>query len=518
VDPRRCLAITFTRRAAAELAQRLRALLGERNDAPGVTTFHGFGCALLREHGGRVGVHRGFRVATPRRQRAAIQAALGVSDARASSWLARISRAKREGTDDPELEAAIQAYQSRLEQDGRIDFDDLVRLAVRGLEEDAEIRDAYRERFPYVSIDEFQDVDPLQYRLVRALVPAHGNVCVIGDPDQAIYGFRGADHRLFERFRADHPGCREARLTRNYRSTRTIVRASRQVMQDRAACATDESLLDDPTRVVIHEAATDKAEAEFVVHTVERLLGGHSFFSIDSGRADGAETEAGDLSFSDFAVLYRADALADPLVEALARSGMPYRRHAHAPLCDAPGVAEVLAALEANEHAAPVPVLERVRAAATALGADEPVVDLLRPLAETADQDLERFLQDVEMAEQVDAYDPRADCISLLTLHASKGLEFRVVFIVGCEDGILPLTFGEHDAGRAEEERRLFYVGVTRARDRLHLSRAKRRAWRGGVHELPPSPFLAEIEERLLERSQSRAAPRRPPGRQLEMF
>ncbi len=517
VDPARCLAITFTRRAAEEMVARLRAPLGEPAARVTVTTFHGFGYAVLAEHGGRVGVHRGFRVATPRRQRAALKAALDVTESRVSSWLSRISRAKRQGSEDRELDTVMQAYQAQLDVAGRVDFDDLVLLAVRTLEDHDDVRAAYRARFEHVAIDEFQDVDPLQYRLVRALVPPAGNACVIGDPDQAIYGFRGADPRLFARFREDYANVREARLTRNYRSTGTIVRASRQVMLDRSdagvAAGDDEAL----ARVVIHEAPSERAEAEFVVSTIERMLGGHSFFSIDSGRADGVD--GGDLSFSDFAILYRTDAIAEAVVEALARSGMPFRRHAHASLCDAPGVPEVLAAIEAEDRSAPVgSVLERVRAAAAALDLGDDVVDLLRPLSDACGDDHERFLREVEMAEHVDAFDPRADRVALLTLHASKGLEFRVVFIVGCEDGLLPLTFGAAEREPVDEERRLFYVGVTRARDRLLLCRAKRRVWRGRSTDRSPSPFVGEIEERLLERSTSRASRPKPSGRQLELF
>ena len=205
-------------------------------------------------------------------------------------------------------------------------------------------------------------------------------------------------------------------------------------------------------RIAIHAAPTDKAEAEFVVQTIERMIGGHSFFSIDSGRAGNGDSN---LSFADFAVLYRTNALAEPLAEALTRSGIPFCR--------------------GGEDAA---------ASDDMLGGD----------AET-----------------------RGDRVSLLTLHAAKGLEFRVVFIVGLEDGILPLRFGPGDDTLAEE-RRLFYVGMTRAAQHLVLTRATQRRWRGRVQQLGASPFLADIEQELMRYQRNDTLRRKPEDRQLKLF
>ena len=254
---------------------------------------------------------------------------------------------------------------------------------------------------------------------------------------------------------------------------------------------------------------TEKAEAEFIVQSLESALGGHSFFSIDSGRSTDVHGHA--LSFSDFAVLYRTEAQVPALVEALRRSGMPFQHRSHRRLLEHPGVVAAIDAL--RETRRPGPIRERLEAVCVG---DEPhdarmleACELLRPSAVACGDDLERFLSDLALGTEVDTWDPRADRISLLTLHAAKGLEFPVVFIAGCENGLLPLTWGRADPAKLDEERRLFYVGVTRARNRLYLCRAARRLWRGKIRELPPSPYLADIEERLLERRRSRI-----PGRQ----
>ena len=256
------------------------------------------------------------------------------------------------------------------------------------------------------------------------------------------------------------------------------------------------------------------------MQSLERVLGGHSFFSIDSGRS--ADAEACDFSFSDFAVLYRTEAQAPPIVEALERSGMPFQRRSHRRLLDHPGVSVVVEAL--HESPGTGSLRERIETASLRSDLDaakqREACELLIPVATTYGEDLEHFLSDLALGTEIDTWDPRADRISLLTLHAAKGLEFPVVFIPGCESGLLPLTWGKREPAELDEERRLFYVGVTRAKTKLYLSRAKKRLWRGKVRELPPSPYLADIEEQLLERHRVRLPGReaRPADQQLDLF
>ena len=300
-----------------------------------------------------------------------------------------------------------------------IDFDDLVGLALRVLTEQPEIAAQYREKFRFISVDEFQDIDEPQYRLIAQLAPPGANLCVIGDPDQAIYGFRGADASCFARLRRDYAPA-EVRLTRNYRSSGTIVAASAQMLGSREGAESIVRAMQE--RITIHAAPTERAEAEFIVQTIEGLIGGHSFFSVDSGRAGRGRHR--------------------PVVRRLRRA-LPHR-------C-------AVGAADRGARALRHPVREEWRR-------------MRSPIPRTGSRSTRN---------------PRPSVIasSLLTLHAAKGLEFRVVFIVGLEDGILPLRFGAEEP--SAEERRLFYVGMTRAEDRLFLLRASQRRWRGRVQSLP---------------------------------
>ena len=524
VSPNGCLAITFTRRAADEMRDRLRALLPGAGEGVPVHTFHSFGLSVLREHRNAAGLQRGFRVASDDERVRLLRDALGLSERKARGQLGAISRARRAAA-PPEGDGAREAeeaYRRAMELRNWIDFDDLVIRAADVLESDPAIRSEYRQRHPFVSLDEYQDVDAEQVRLVRQLAAPDGNVCAIGDPDQAIYRFRGADVRFFSEFREHFPGTRVVSLARNYRSDRNIVALSSQVIAPSGSGQRTVPVLEDaPDLVTIHEAPTEKAEAEFIVQSLEQALGGHSFFSIDSGRS--AESEGRNLSFSDFAVLYRTEAQTAPLVEALARSGMPFQQRSHRRLLDHPGVAALVDALRETPGAGSV--LERLEAVRPGGGDGDPVDaratrELLRPVAEACGDDTDRFLAELALGTGVDTWDPRADRISLLTLHTAKGLEFPVVFIAGCEDGLLPLKWGKPDPADLEEERRLFYVGVTRAKSKLFLTRAKKRLARGKVRERAPSPYLADIEERLLERRRARLPEReaKGPDPQLDLF
>lgn len=550
VPPEQCLTITFTRRAAEELSERLGQLLPDRAPSIPVHTFHRLGLSIVREHAARVGLSETFRIADPSTQVSLLADALGTAGRRAERMLRRISHAKRSAdtVEDEELTAALEAYERTLRERELVDFDDLVRLPVALLESHPDLAEAYRRRFRYLSIDEYQDVDARQYRLVRALVPPDGNVCAIGDPHQAIYGFRGADVAFFHRFEQDFPAATVVRLRRNYRSGRPIVVASTQVLERSPEAAAAPATVPGSSmyavqpsgpQVTIHEARTERAEAEFVVHTIEQLLGGHSFFSVDSGRSDGAETCA--LSFSDVAILYRTESQAGPLTEALDRSGMPFQCRSHDALMAQPGVMALVKLMLASSTTGSVhhrlraaavgavaraggapPAPEQPSAAVTATNAAvlQRALELLTPLAEHCGHDAERFTTELALGAEMDSWDPRADRIALLTLHAAKGLEFPVVFIVGCEEGILPLRFGAEPQEDDPEERRLFYVGMTRARLHLLLCHARRRAWRGKVRPAQPSPYLRAIEEDLLVHSKTRQASRPEPidKNQLKLF
>jgi DNA helicase-2/ATP-dependent DNA helicase PcrA len=327
-------------------------------------------------------------------------------------------------------------------------------------------------------------------------------------------------------------------LRRNYRSGRAIVQGALQAIAPSSLVHGRwlDPLKADNNRITIHESPTDKAEAEFVVHTIEKLIGGHGFFSLDSGRVEGSEARS-DYSFSDFAVLYRSDAQADVLCEALARSGIPFQRHSHEPLIDAPGLQAILQAMRTSgpDQSVRERFLGACRSPRQAAPASSPEVKRelppvasyegerflagLEPLAARCGHDLVRFESELALLAEADLWDPRADRVALLTLHASKGLEFAAVFITGCEDGLLPLRFAADDGVNLDEERRLFFVGMTRARERLFITHASKRLWRGQLRQQAVSPFVAAIEKELLERSVAELRRReKPAGEQLNLF
>ncbi len=511
VPPGECLAITFTRRAAREMAERLKRLLPDQANPVPVMTLHALGFSILRENGSRLGLSDPFRIAGERECRELLKNSLSVSDRKANHLLARISRLRREDegvgseTGESDIAVALESYEKELRRKGVVDFDDLIALPVRLLESNPDIAEVYRSRHRWISVDEYQDIDRMQYRLIKLLVRADGNLCVIGDPDQSIYGFRGADVRCLQEFQRDFPSARIIHLTRNYRSTRAIVDGSLQMMapesllNDRRLLAQAESL----HRIEIHQCATDRAEAEFIVHTIERMIGGSTFFSMDSARVESHEGES--LSFGDFAVLYRTDAQAGCLIEALHRSGIPFQKRSHDHLMEVPSVQAILQEMEeirkgSSEH---LSISELIQQAAETVRGNDPLLDLYLPALHSVAKDFPRdnngFLSELTLGVDVDLWDARAEAVSLLTLHAAKGLEFPVVFITACEDGILPLRWGGNEENTAEE-RRLFFVGMTRARKRLILIHAKRRSWRGSVKSLDPSPFLLSIAEELKDR------------------
>ena len=525
--PQHLLCVTFTRRAADEIRNRLNDLLPPGANRIEVTTFHGLGLRLLSEQHGVLGLHRGFVLADPDECMSVTKRVLGLSEAKARAFLEALSAARRSGQP---LQADQRRYREALWAADFVDFDDLLILPAELLESNREVKDHYRRCFTHVSVDEYQDIDQAQYRLLRSLVPENGNLCVIGDPDQAIYGFRGADVGFFLRFLEDFETARRVELTRSYRSSAVIVQGALQAIA-RSALVPDRELRSVRTdlaaeRIVVHEAATDAAEAEFVVQTIERLLGGHSYFSIDSGRA--GPGDSANCAFSDFAVLYRMQAQSRALAKALDRSGIPYQKRGHDRLVDRADVKALLGLLRSTVQQAgnvrqwvedAVRELDRQN-----LGLDTAVLlERMRPWLDRHESDGEAFLHEVLLAAESDSWDPRAERVSLLTLHAAKGLEFEVVFLVGVEDGLLPLDLP--DLGRAsdlDEERRLMFVGMTRAKSWLYLSRARRRTLYGRPLELPASPFLLDIDQLVAERRQgpprpTKSDPSRGSG-QLDLF
>jgi DNA helicase-2/ATP-dependent DNA helicase PcrA len=588
VAPEAVLAITFTNKAAEEMAERLDALLGA-HDARRVTvkTFHAFGARLLAEHGHHLGLPANFAIAGDDERRAILrQAVPSLSDSDASRALERIADAKNHlrnleqiGADDGDFALFFRAYCEALAASQMVDFDDLIALAVRLLDEHPVVRQAIHARYRWISVDEYQDVNLAQVQMLRLLSAGGANLCAIGDPDQAIYGFRGADRRHFLAFQEEHPNARTILLRQSYRAPQSLLNAASQVIARSSDPDADHgarrmwSEFTEQVKLDIHRVASDKAEAETVVQRIEQMVGGTSYFSLDSGRVD--ETATAVRSFADFAVLYRLNTQSAALIEAFERSGMPYQAPAQTRLAEFKDVQEVLAYLWLLHNPRTRLHIEQVMTAGRVTRPPAQLIELIdawdgdltelfarssrldalsgsqrkrlealagfwsefgqlvdgrsvvesieqvhrflvqqrgAPLSATTQERIQQlmlraasygqnqatFLERMTLQGETDAYDPRADRVALLTLHAAKGLEFPVVFIVGCEEGLLPyLPAGRpHDV---EEERRLFYVGMTRAQHKLILTHARRRLLFGQEVYAAPSRFIDDIEHALKE-------------------
>jgi DNA helicase II / ATP-dependent DNA helicase PcrA len=545
---RQFLAITFTRRAAQEMRDRL-AGLGATPGEPGaawdemgagrgemgagrpglspdelaVTTFHGLGLRILREHHDAAGLPPQFGVADEA-VRLRVAAELTGSERDGRRLVAGLA-------DDPAGRAALRA---ELAARGLVDFDGLTERAAALLTDHPEIAARLREQWPFVSVDEYQDIDPVQYDMVRMLSGDGAGLTAIGDPDQAIYGFRGADVGIFGRFAADFAAATIVELTRNYRSSPAIAAAAMAaiapttLVPSRAAPRSDRVAgRPEPGDVLLHEAADEHAEAAWIAAEIDQLLGGVSFHALDTGRADGHGH--GKLGLSDVAVLYRTDGQAGALGQALTRAGLPYQKRSHDLLARRPAVTDIVREMRlvAADGDVPGQLTAAVRALAVARGErDATVVDIraagevLAPLARRCGRDVERFRTEIALGAETDALDPRAEAITLLTLHGAKGLEFDVVFLAGCERGLLPLRLpgsGPLTPAEAAEERRLLFVGMTRARGRLVLTCAARRARHGAEEAAGRSPFLASIGPELLGPARS-ARTRRTGDRQLRLL
>ena len=528
--PAEITAITFTRKAAGELRERLARLLGASAAGVLLQTFHALGLDLLRAHAAAAGLPPDFAILDEAGRQtllAQVHAEAGVaapSPARAASAISSAKAALiAPEAAAPELAPIYAAYEKALADAGAVDFDDLVARAVRLLETDQVALAFARRRCRHLLVDEYQDINAAQYRLVRLLAPAgpSTNLCAVGDPDQAIYGFRGSDPAYFARFASDYPGTCTFTLARNYRSLAPVVRLATAVIERTPGRASRplQPLAARGSKVIRQVLADERAEADFIAAEIEAQVAGTSFLSMDAGRAG----EGHALAFHQIAVLVRLSAQADAIEEALDRSGIPCHRRGDDAFASRPHVADVLAKLRRHVDRQPTgvnstPVADLLATLVPDANCDPRclrALELLQAFAVPFGADAAAFLSEMALARETDLqYLPQK--VALLTLHASKGLEFPLVFIAGCEDGIVPLRLPWLPPADLEEERRLLYVGMTRAQQRLILTAAHRRNLAGRTVENCPCPFLDDLPADLLVTS--RSAPRRRKARQLSLL
>ena len=625
VAPQNILAVTFTNKAAEEMRKRLRDLFGDHLQMPFVATFHGLCLNVLNE----LDPPNNILIADDDDRKKLISEAIAIVAKKGplvaqkpQAVLKQIVDAKQHIMDPEDvLNASVEhlksetqhffkiyrTYQDLLAIQGLNDYEDLIFNVVRRFESDPKVCRIYRDRFKHIFVDEYQDLNQGQYRIIRALAPAQRSIqdiCVIGDPDQSIYGFRGSDTQYFTRFVHDYPQAGVIRLTRNYRSTETILGASFQVIRvyhEQPPDSRTYSQIDGIQTISIMELANEKAEAKLIARTIENLIGGTGFHSIDTGKIDDANLSRAN-SYSDFAVFYRTHAQHRVIADVFEKAGIPFQIASRENALSQPGLPELISYLKIVEGCAaygdhervmhtimpgiwkksrdafkswcyqnrfslqqglnktkrfPVPglstanqqtlnyfsnhfedlatILAEMKVAeklnylanntklSKTFKRDARSADALENLMETAkrfDFRTRDFVCTLALHTDTDVYVSRVEKVSLMTMHTAKGLEFPVVFISGCEQGYIPFERINSESFDIEEERRLFYVAMTRAMTRLYLTLAKSRRIYGRLESRSPSPFVTDIEAHLKKDESPRITNKKKKSdqRQLSLF
>jgi DNA helicase II / ATP-dependent DNA helicase PcrA len=499
-------AVTFTNRAAREMRERAGALLGDVAESVFIGTLHLLGLKILQE-----ALTDNFVIYDRDEQIGLLKALSKGSGMTPEEAAERISRVKGLIEDiDDETRGIYAGYQSSLSNNGALDFDDLVSGPLELLR-DQHLLAKYRDRIKHIVVDEYQDINPAQYRLLSLLAGESGNICAVGDSDQAIYSFRGADVRNFINFEEYFCRARRITLTESYRSTGTILRASNVMIRNNASRIEKEvrPIKDGGNRITVVSVPDERSEGDVVVDEIEARIGGSSHYKImrSDFRREFSDNSYG---FSDFAVVYRTNAQAKALEEAFTESGIPYQVVGKKTGRKRKEAQEIVAQFKSSGQ---IPE-ESIKALCRELGFAD------RSAFETADRagratDMINLLS---LLTPADDFDPRGDAVTLMTLHMAKGLEFKVVFIAGVEDGLMPYRMAKRPTD-VEEERRLLYVGMTRAREELFLLHARNRTVYGQRLARSVSPFVDEIPEEFLVR---KVVPDRPKkgkeNKQMKLF
>lgn len=599
INPHSILAITFTNKAAGEMKERIDELIGSKvAESMWITTFHSTCARILRKEIHRLGYKRNFVIYDDADTKRLITMCLKDLDLDpkrfiASSIANAISAAKEELIDtesfatrgetylEHKIADVYKLYQQKLYQSSALDFDDLLMLTIDIFSLFPTVLQRYQERFDYIMIDEYQDTNHAQYRLVHLLAGEKKNLSVVGDDDQSIFGFRGADIRNILEFEADYPEAKVVRLEQNYRSTQTILEAANYVIKNNAGRKpkTLWTTNAEGEAVTRYQAENEHDEASFVAAEIERLK------------------ELEDRDYKNFAIFYRTNAQSRVLEEVFMRYGLPYKIVGGVKFYERAEIKDILAYLRAVANQTDELSIKRIinvpkrgigktsidyvdrftqkentgfhealkRAgenqflSSRAQNEIEKFVNLLDELAAIVDeksisvftqellektgyikaleeertveamgrienvrelvsvmQEFERsdpsgnladFLEQISLITDIDTYDEGETAVTLMTLHNAKGLEFPVVFIVGMEDGVFPHIRSMNSIDELEEERRLCYVGITRAKERLYLTHAWCRSLWGGTNYNAQSRFFKEIPKEFLKSAYEEKVP-----------
>ena len=552
VNPWNIMAITFTNKAAGEMRDRVEAMLGGALGGVWVATFHSTCVRILRRYIDRIGFENNFTIYDSEDQKSVIKEIckrlqIDTKLYRERFFMAEISAAKDEmlspvdyalkAQGDQRMQKVAEVYkeyQRQLFDNNALDFDDLICRTVELFQSCPEVLEQYQERFRFIMVDEYQDTNTAQFKLVSLLAAKYRNLCVVGDDDQSIYRFRGANIGNILNFEQFFPDAEVIRLEQNYRSTQNILNAANAVISHNKG-RKEKTLWTDNgegEKIRFRQFMNSFEEAEYVAGIISQKVG------------------AGKWKYGDCAILYRTNAQSRMFEEKFLYANVPYKIVGGVNFYSRKEIKDVIAYLKtiangkddlavrriinvpkrgigattisrvqdyATEHGASFYDMKELQAEGTdeALDRMANVDELLNKAAlydeKTENPTLDGFLEEVALVADIDNLEEDADHVVMMTLHSAKGLEFPVVFMVGMEDGVFPsyISISSEDESELEEERRLCYVGITRARTNLFLTSAKQRMVRGEIHYNRVSRFVDDIPEEFMAENERAKIPQK---------